>query len=245
MSLLRAPRPLKPYARALRFGLKSTVSVFGRNYPRHCTVCGYKGRFFSYGYPLTADVLCPRCLSLERHRALAIFNTERELFTGKEILHFAPEIGLGALIRNRSPKSYKSCDRFAADVDLRIDITAIALPDDCFDLVLCLHVLEHVDDDRKAMAEVHRILRPSGHFIVMVPIEEGWDVTYENPTIVSPQDRLLHFGQEDHVRFYGRDIRDRLTAAGFFVSEWTAREPEVSRHGLKRGEKIFCCQKKN
>jgi ubiquinone/menaquinone biosynthesis C-methylase UbiE len=91
---------------------------------------------------------------------------------------------------------------------------AIDLPDECVDLVLCLHVLEHVDDDRRAMAEVHRILRPSGHFIVMVPIEEGWEVTYENPKVVSPRQRLLHFGQEDHVRFYGRDIRNRLTAAG-------------------------------
>lgn len=245
MPFLKAPRPLKPYVRSLRFGLKSAVSLFGRYHPRHCTVCGHNGRFFSYGYPLTADLLCPKCLSLERHRAVVIFDMERTLFTGKDILHFAPEIGLGAFIRSRSPKSYRTCDGFAADVDLRIDIMAIDLPDECFDLVLCLHVLEHVDDDRKAMAEVHRILRPWGHFIVMVPIEEGWDVTYENPKIVSPRERLLHFGQEDHVRFYGRDIRDRLAAAGFLVSEWTAREPEVARHGLKRGEKIFFCQKKN
>ena len=93
-------------------------------------MCGHEGRFFSYGYPLTADVLCPRCLSLERHRAVVIFDMERALFTGKDILHFAPEIGLGALIRSRSPKSYRTCDGFAAGVDLRIDITAIDLPDE-------------------------------------------------------------------------------------------------------------------
>jgi SAM-dependent methyltransferase len=243
MSFLKAPKPLKPYARAVRFGFKSLISLFGRYHPRHCTICGHHGRFFSYGYPLTADVLCPKCLSLERHRAIAIFDKERAPFKGKDILHFAPEPGLSALIRNRSPKSYKTCDGFARGVDLRIDITAIDLPDRSFELVLCLHVLEHVDDDRKAMAEVHRILRPAGVFIVMVPMEEGWEETYENPRITSPRDRLLHFGQEDHVRFYGRDIRKRLAAAGFAVDEWTAREPEVARHGLRRGEKIFYCRK--
>ncbi len=93
------------------------------------------------------------------------------------------------------------------------------------------------------MAEVHRILRPAGVFIVMVPMEEGWEETYENSRITSPGDRLLHFGQEDHVRFYGRDIRKRLAAAGFSVDEWTAEEPEVARHGLRRGEKRFYCRK--
>jgi SAM-dependent methyltransferase len=243
MSFIKAPKPLKAHARALRFGFKSLVSLFGRYHPRLCTVCGHEGRFFSYGYPLTADVVCPKCLSLERHRAIAIFDKERDPFRGRDILHFAPEAGLSELIRNRSPKSYKTCDGFASGVDLRIDITSIDLPDCSFDLVICLHVLEHVDDDRKAMAEVNRILRPSGAFIVMVPIEEGWDETYENPAIVSPEQRLLHFGQEDHVRFYGRDIRDRLAAVGFKVSEWTAQEPQVSRHGLRRGEKIFYCEK--
>jgi hypothetical protein len=243
MLSLKAPRPLKPHARALRFGFKSLTSLFGRYYPRNCSVCGHEGRFFSYGYPLIADILCPKCLSVERHRAIALFDQERPIFGGKDILHFAPEIGLSKLIKSRSPKSYKTCDRFADNVDLRIDITAMDLPDRSFDLVLCLHVLEHVSDDRKAMAEAYRILRPSGIFVVMVPIEEGWDETYEDPTIVSRRDRLLHFGQEDHVRFYGRDIRDRLASVGFSVDEWTAREPNVTRYGLHRGEKIFLCQK--
>jgi len=152
MSILKAAKPLKPHARAIRFGLKSAVSLFGRYYPRDCTVCGHRGRFF-----------------------LMAIHLRQWIYASK---------------------------------------LAIDLPDECVDLVLCLHVLEHVDDDRRAMAEVHRILRPSGHFIVMVPIEEGWEVTYENPKVVSPRQRLLHFGQEDHVRFYGRDIRNRLTAAG-------------------------------
>jgi SAM-dependent methyltransferase len=225
----------------MRYGFKSIVRLFGAYYPRHCTVCGYKGRFFSYGYPLVADVLCPSCLSLERHRALAIYDEENDLFSGKDILHFAPEPGIEKLIRGRSPKSYRTCDLYAKKVDLRINIEDIDLPDASVELIICSHVLEHVDD-AKAIPELRRILQPSGTAIVMVPLEEGLDETYENQNIVSRSGRLLHFGQEDHVRYYGRDIRDRLRAANFSVTEWTSREPQVSRHGLKRGEKIFICK---
>ena len=242
MSLLKAPRPLKPYARALRFGLKSITRLFGAYHPRVCTVCGHTGRFLSYGFPLVADVLCPGCLSFERHRALAIYEEQNSLFAGKDILHFAPEEGMKNLIRNRLPKSYRTCDLYAKNVDLRVNIEAIELHDCSVDIVICLHVLEHVDD-RKAIPELRRILRPSGIAVVMVPVEEGLEETYENSLIVAPRERLLHFGHEAHVRCYGRDIRERLRAAGFSVTEWTSREPHVSRHGLKRGEKIFICQR--
>jgi ubiquinone/menaquinone biosynthesis C-methylase UbiE len=128
-------------------------------------------------------------------------------------------------------------------VDFRVDICAIDLPDQSFDLVICVHVLEHVPDDRQAMAELRRILRPSGMAVVMVPMEEGLDETYENPAIVSRRDRLIHFGQEDHVRYYGRDVRDRLREAKFSIREWVSKEPYVIRHGLRRGERVFLCSR--
>lgn len=241
MSILKAPRPLKPYARSIRFAGKSLVRLFGQH-PRECTVCGHRGRFFAYGFPLVADALCPKCLSLERHRALALYESRHPLFAGKDVLHFAPETGMTQLVKGRGPRSYTSCDLFAKNVDLRIDIEAINLPDQAFDLLLCLHVLEHVDD-RKAMAELHRILRPGGTAVVMVPVEEGWESTYENPTVATRVDSLLHFGQEDHVRYYGRDVAARLEGAGFATATWTCMEPDVVRYGLKRGEKIFLCRR--
>ena len=232
---------LKPWSKTSRYASKSIKRLFGASYPRTCTVCSHKGRFFSYGYPLTADVICPSCLSLERHRALAIYDQRNNLFRGKDILHFAPEPFLSALIRGRGVKSYMTCDLYAKNVDRRFDVQSIDLPDQSFDLVICLHVLEHVSDDHKAMTELRRVLRPTGQAVLMVPIEEGLEETYENSAIVTREDRLIHFGQEDHVRFYGRDFRDRLREAGFSVSEWTSREPDVFRHGLRRGEKIFLC----
>jgi SAM-dependent methyltransferase len=239
--MLGSPTPLKPYARSLRFFVKSARALFG-NYPRECTVCGHRGRFFAYGYPLVADVLCPKCLSLERHRLLGLYEREHQVFEGKDILHFAPEPGLRRFISARHPKSYTSCDLFATDVDLKIDVEKIALPDAAYDVVLCLHVLEHVDDG-KAIPELFRILRPGGLLIAMFPMVEGWDATYEDASVTRPEDRLLHFGQHNHVRFFGKDARRRLAAPGFDVSEFTAVEPFVRRYGLMRGEKIFLCNK--
>jgi SAM-dependent methyltransferase len=241
MRVPKTLKPLQPYVRTLRQGWRSARALFGR-FPRECTVCGHKGYFFAYGYPLAADAMCPRCLSLERHRLLVLCDRERQLFKGREILHFAPEPCMRSYIGGQAPKRYTTCDLFADEVDLKINIEQIDLPDGEFDLVVCSHVLEHVDD-RKALPELFRITRSGGTVIAMFPIVEGWDTSYEDRTVSSEADRLLYFGQRDHVRFYGRDARQRLTGAGFEVTEWTAMEPFVSRYGLLRGEKIFLCRK--
>jgi len=215
--------------------------MFGR-YPRHCTVCGHEGRFLAYGYPLVCDVLCPSCSALERHRFLALADSKQNFFAGKDVIHFAPETCMRTYLARRSMKSYQTADLFAPNVDLKLNIEDINLSDACADVVLCLHVLEHVDD-KKATQELYRILRPGGILIAMFPMVEGWESSYEDSTKVTPQERLLYFGQHDHVRFFGADARRRLALPGFDVSELTAEEPEVSRHGLMRGEKIFLCRK--
>lgn len=235
------PNPVRAVRRTLRYAFRANARVFGAYHPRHCTVCGYTGRFYSGGFPLAADTICPKCLSYERHRALAIVDSEQRLFAGKEILHFAPEPSLAAYIRRQAPKSYKTADLFKSNVDLKLDLCNIALPDKSFDVVICSHVLEHVPDDRKAMSELLRVLRPGGLAVIMVPIEEGWDETYEDSSIVSDADRLIHFGQEDHVRYYGRDLRDRLRGAGFNLREWVSKEPYVFKNALRRGERVFLC----
>src|ERR1700735_2224431 len=117
MQYTNVPKPIRATARALKYARKSALRLFGAQYPRNCTICGHTGRFFSYGYPLAADTICPGCLSLERHRALAICAGQELLFEGKELLHFAPEPSLTAFIRSKGVKSYKTCDLFKTDID--------------------------------------------------------------------------------------------------------------------------------
>jgi len=226
----------------LKFAARSARGMFGR-YPRECPICGHKGYFYGYGYPFVCDVLCPCCNSLERQRFLVLTDQREKFFAGRDVLHFAPEFSVRRYLQTKNLRSYKTADLFAPDVDFKLNIEKIDQPASSYDVVLCSHVLEHVDD-RKALSEIHRILRADGLLIAMFPLVEGWDVTYENAAVSAPVDRLLHFGQHDHMRFFGRDARDRINAAGFDLNEYTAEEPDVTRCGLQRGEKIFAARKR-
>jgi len=105
--------------------------------------------------------------------------------------------------------------------------------------------LEHIEDDRSAIAEIYRILRPGGWALISVPLRLD-QPTYEDVSIVTPADRKAAFGEVSHVRFYGYDLRERLTDAGFVVSLDYASdldEGKKRRHGLLNDENIFLCRK--
>jgi SAM-dependent methyltransferase len=238
--------PFRPYISTMLYGMRVAKSLFGK-FPRECTICGYKGRFLAFANPLhlglNIDSRCPSCISVERHRLIALADRERNFFQGKDVLHFAPEPGMKAYINSRHPKRYVTCDYNGEGVDLQIDIQDIKIPDNSFDVVYCSHVLEHVDEAR-SIPELYRIVRPGGLLLAMVPLIEGWDQSYiDDSKTKNEEDRTLYFNQEDHIRFYGRDFRARLEKPGFVVEEYTAVEPYVSRHALIRGEKIFLCRK--
>jgi SAM-dependent methyltransferase len=208
-----------------------------------CPNCGYHGKFRPFGMPVRTGVYCPRCSSLERHRLFAL-GIERGAIKpdGKDILHFAAEQPVLRMIKSHTPKTYRTSSYPDTNGDLMLDLHDIELPDASVDIAICSHILEHVDDSR-AMPELFRILRPGGMLIAMVPIIEGWAKSYENETITSEHDRDLHFGQFDHIRYYGSDFRTRLKSAGFVVDEFTAEGADVVQYRLMRGEKIFLCRK--
>ncbi|MEL6587330.1 MAG: methyltransferase domain-containing protein [Pseudomonadota bacterium] len=212
--------------------------------PRHCPICDYRGMFVAFGQPPRYDARCPSCRSLERHRLLALLLTgEHAPFAeGARVLHFAPEPPVTRVMQSLS-LTYETADILPRRRPTHIlNIEDIDLPDAGFDGIICSHVLEHVDD-AKALAEMFRILKPGGTALLMTPVCEGWATTYENPAIDGNIDRALHFGQADHVRYYGRDLRDRIRAAGFDLAEFTAQEPEVHTHGLIRGETVFLARR--
>lgn len=210
---------------------------------RHeCNLCGHSGRFWPIGRPPRASAVCPVCHSKERHRLIGLWlSANAETIDETRVLHFAPEPILEKLFRVRSSK-YLSADIAPGAADTVLNIEALDLPDESIDLVVCFHVLEHVDD-AKALHEIHRILDVKGRALLMFPIVEGWDSTYEDPAHTSAADRARYFGQHDHVRMFGRDVRDRIRNAGFELAEFTAEEPSVSRYGLWRGEKVFIATK--
>jgi SAM-dependent methyltransferase len=134
-----------------------------------------------------------------RQSCLFVHEGGRNKLKDKCILHFAPEACAELIVRDC--KTYKSADLYQKGVDLKTDITAINQPDESYDVVICSNVLEHIPDDAKALREIRRVLKPGGTTILMVPICDGCDHTYEDPNITDPKDQVLHFGQWDHVRY--------------------------------------------
>jgi len=234
------PRVAKPPLERVRQAVQVLVKLGGA-VPRTCSICGYHGRFLAFGNPPRYDARCRRCGSLERHRLLKLW-LERELNDRSlgRVVHFAPEPALRRILGARATH-YLSADIEPGKGDLVLDLEQIALPSASVDMVVCSHVLEHVHDEA-ALGEVFRVLAPGGLAVLMVPVVEGWAATYENPA-VSLEERTLHFGQWDHVRYYGADFRERVRRAGFVLTEYTAIEPDVSRFGLVRGEKVFIARK--
>jgi SAM-dependent methyltransferase len=235
-----APRSLREYVRVARQWVPLYRKLLGA-VVLTCPSCGYRGPFRAYGDPPRLDALCPGCESLERHRLLCLATAERGLFQGGRALHFAPEPAVTRFVRP-CVERYDTADIAQGRADQVLDLEDIRVPDACYDWVIASHVLEHVDD-RKALAELRRILRPGGVLVAMVPIVEGWEHTYENEAVTTPQQRVLHFGQSDHVRWYGRDFRDRVRTAGFELEEWAASPQACIEHGLARGERVFVCRR--
>jgi SAM-dependent methyltransferase len=218
----------------------SVVRRLEGEFPRECPLCGYQGRFAARGHPPRYDAVCARCRSLERHRLFYLALQSRPLGPGSSILHFAPEPVIASLLRRIGP--VKTADIEPGKADLVLDIEKIGLPAESFDVAVANHVLEHVDDSL-AISELFRILAPGGILIATVPLVEGWDATYENPQVVSSAARLAHFGRHNHVRWYGRDFRDRIRRAGFALTEFTASGEDCVRYGLVPGERIFFAAK--
>ena len=212
-------------------------------HPRHCPICGYYGKFTAFGHPPRFDARCPSCNALERHRLIRLFADRTGFFgPGQAVLHFAPEPQLRPMIQKTVDRYETSDLSERRPVTHRVDIEETGLPEASYDRIVCNHVLEHVDD-AKALAEMFRLLKPGGKALLSTPICEGWAETYENPEITSREGRIVHFAQADHIRYYGRDLRDRIRAAGFDLTEFTAVEPDVLTYGLMRGETLFIAEK--
>lgn len=214
---------------------------------RACPCCGLHWReFVPAGSPLRPGELCLRCGGGKRQRLMAhVLRQQLENKPGTKLLHFAPEVSLTRVVRRLPNIEYHSVD-LAPDAALHQgDIQDLPFPAQEYDVLVCSHVLEHVPDDAKAMKELRRVLKDSGVAYVMVPQDFERDKTYEDASITDPSARERAFGQDDHVRVYGRDFPDRLRQAGFSVESRRTKDvadPETIRLYDLIDDVIYICR---
>ena len=196
------------------------------------------------------NALCPDSLSLERHRLLWLFlKEETNFFSDKlKVLHIAPEHCFLKKFEQQHDKGYITADIESPLAKVKMDIHDIPFEENTFDVAICNHVMEHVDNDIKAMSEIQRVLKPAGWAIIQVPFFPPLpDTTFEDFAITDPKERERVFGQDDHVRLYGKDYAARLATAGFKVREddFVKRigEEKIRKYALPREEIIYYCVK--
>lgn len=207
-------------------------------------------KFLPYGYENQREnVLSPSTLSLERHRLLWLYlKNETDFFSSsKKILHFAPEQAFYKRFRNLKNLDYTTTDLNSPLADVHADICDLPFESDCYDIIFCNHVLEHIPDDTKAIHELFRVLKPGGMAILQIPQDLNRADTFEDDSITDPKERAEIFGQYDHVRVYGKDYFNKLRSIGFEVEEvdYTTRlsEDEIDKYRLAKGEILPICHK--
>lgn len=237
------PQRARPFVlRRLRLALYRGTRV-------ECPCCGGRFSRFMPGLSHRDTRVCPRCGAQERHRALWLYLRERtDLFQRPRlsILHWAPEYALQRSLGELPNAAYVSADLQGHEAMQHMDMTDVPFKDGAFDLIVCVHVLEHVPDDRQAMREMARVLRPGGVAMLLVPIVLE-QPTLEDPAIATPAQRKEAYWQEDHVRLYGRDFPERLEEEGLSVTVdgWvrTLDQATLDRYGLFPMEDIYVAAK--
>lgn len=222
----------------------------GRRYRCPCCGASLRGFVTRWGFlRVTADGYCPRCNAKARHRRIWLY-LDREMpaiGVGCRILEIAPWPALAAALRRRPGVEYVGVDLRHAGPHVTVVGDGVALPfrSGSFDVVLCVHVLEHIDDDRSAIAALFDVVRPGGCAVVSVPLRLDRP-THEDPSVTDPDERARVFGERSHVRYYGRDLADRLSEAGFDVDLDLATDVPADvaqRFGLRDDEHVFRCSK--
>lgn len=235
---------IKKYLKRLIFKLiaiLATIPLIPKKY--HCTACGNSVAFFLsagvktelfqtkkiIGGGYREKVCCPVCNANDRIRYLDyIVKQKTDIYSnsGNVILHFAPEKAIETKIRKiirEGEGKYITGDITYGVADKIVDVTEICFPDHMFDYVIINHVLEHILNERKAMEEIKRVLKDDGKVVFSMPICEDED-TYESPNELDERERLRQYGQIDHVRLYGRDVKRHMEKYGYNIAEYKAED---------------------
>lgn len=207
-------------------------------------------RLLPYGRLTSREnAIAPDTMSLERHRLMWLFMKEKTNFFTAELkfLHIAPEYCFIKIFKGMKNLDYITADLISPWADVKMDVHDIPFDENSFNVVICNHVLEHVDDANKVMKEFYRVMKPGGWGIFQVPIDINNKATIEDKNVIDPNERERLYWQSDHLRLFGLDYGKKLSEAGFKVTESDfineLSDDLVERYALPKGEIVYFCQK--
>ena len=194
--------------------------------------------------------MCLVCDSLERDRLMWMYLEMKTDLYKKQVkmLHVAPERIFYKKFKKTPNIEYFPVDKFPAPYPAGtkyMDLLDHKFPPESFDVIICNHVFQYIEQDLHAMRAVHNLLKKDGWAILQVPIDWNRESTFEDFTITDPAQREKIFGLREHVRWYGRDYGSRLENAGFevkkddFITEFTTED--LTHFGLWKGQPIWYC----
>jgi len=210
------------------YGLRGWI---GKLLPRglfFCNLCGYNGNIWLWrGHNNEAirkhQIIgagrrkcdCFSCGSSDRDRLVFEFlKSQITDFRGLKFLHVAPERQLNKRLKSLGAEminidARKFGYRFAYGQEtMTADLTDLPFENQSFDWIIANHVLEHIEDEKKALSEIHRVLKRSGKAILMIPFSLKLSETINAENNWSKSDKNELLGQKDHVRLYGVDFID-------------------------------------
>ena len=224
------------------------ILYFGNSYICPCCGGSYK-KFLPVGTTFRSSAQCPGCNSLERHRLLLLYLKKKTNFFKNElkVLYFAPNKIFLSIFKQLHNIELITADLKSPLAMIKTNITNLIFNDKSFDVILCSHVLEHVENDMKAMRELFRVLKSQGWAIIQSPIDDSLLKTINGNKNLSSSERRKLFGEDDHYRIYGVDYKNRLEKAGFnvLVDEFVMKlkNKTIKMFGLDNTEKIYFCSK--
>ncbi len=232
-----------------------------------CNLCGFKANKWlprGHNYPIIRELNiigagkryadCKKCGSSDRDRL--IFEYFKELnksisLQNKTILHVAPEKCLSQILESRFNLNVTRIDyrakgyRFVYDKSVaQGDVQQLQYDDQQFDMVICNHVLEHVEDDKKAISEIRRVLKKGGFAILQVPISLNIENTLEAQKDWTSKDKIKKLGQFDHLRLYGENFKRVLSEYGFEPLFWYFKNTDdIIKFRLNHNEFVIIATK--
>ena len=240
--------PLFPIANKIRLiGLK--LKYAGNKVFCPCCKSTFK-EFAPFGDSRRKNAWCPNCQGLERHRLLWMyFEKKTNIYKQPlKVLHIAPED-----IFFYHFQKQKNIDYHPVDIYPHLYPKGTKYFDllgenpGQYDVIICNHVFQYIENDKKAMQNIYALMKPGGWGIMQVPINGKEPKTYEDPSITDPMERLKAFGLKEHVRYYGLDYAERLRAIGFTVKvdDYTAEfsDEENYKYGFWKGDAVYYCTK--